>query len=65
MSFQTLLEPVSLEEFFSKVSGRRPLHVPGTPHKFSDLFSWADFNRLLEMSKLWSDRSMKLVLDGR
>jgi hypothetical protein len=65
VSFQGLLEPVPLEEFFSEVSGRRPLHVEGDPQKFADLFSWAEFNRLLDMSKLWSDRCMKLVLDGR
>ncbi|HSS63139.1 MAG TPA: cupin domain-containing protein [Gammaproteobacteria bacterium] len=65
VSFQSLLEPVTLEKFFGDVSGRRPLHVSGNPRKFADLFSWAEFNRLLDMSKLWSDRSMKLVLDGR
>lgn len=65
MSFRTLLDPVSLEDFFSDVSGRRPLHVPGRRNKFADLFSWGEFNRLLDMSKLWSDRCMKLVLDGR
>ncbi len=65
VSFQTLLEPVSLKQFFAEVYGRRPLHVPGSPQKFAELFSWPEFNRLLGMSKLWSDRSMKLVLDGR
>lgn len=65
ISFQTLLQPVTLEEFFKDISGRRALHVPGSPQKFRDQFSWSEFNRLLNMSKLWSDRSMKLVLDGR
>ena len=64
VSFERLLEPVSLENFFSEVCGRRPLHVPGRSDKFGDLFSWAEFNRLLNMSKLWSDRCMKMVLDG-
>ncbi|MDX1527583.1 MAG: cupin domain-containing protein [Gammaproteobacteria bacterium] len=65
VSFRTLLEPVTAEEFFAGISGRQPLHVPGSPQKFARLFSWEEFNRLLAMSKLWSDRSMKLVLDGR
>ena len=65
VSFRTLLEPVTAEEFFAGVCARRPLHVPGSPQKFARLFSWQEFNRLLAMSKLWSDRSMKLVLDGR
>jgi len=65
LSFRTLLEPVTVDEFSNDVSARRARHVPGSPQKFGDLFSWSEFNRLLNMSKLWSDRSMKLVLDGR
>ena len=65
MSFCALLDPVTLEEFFGQISGHRPLHIPGKPEKFCNLFSWPEFNRLLNMSKLWSERSMKLVLDGR
>ncbi len=65
VSFSTLLHPVTLEEFINEISGRRPLHVPGEREKFGEVFSWTKFNRLLNMSKLWSDRSMKLVLDGR
>lgn len=40
------------------------MHIPGAADKFAKVFSWAEFNRLLNMSKLWSERSMKLVLDG-
>lgn len=65
VSFRSLFDPFTSEEFFNNVCGRRPLHVPGPPQKFENLFSWSEFNRLLNMSKLWSDRSMKLVLDGR
>jgi len=43
---------------------QRPVHIPGAAEKIGDVFSWNDFNRLLNMSKLWSDRSMKVVLDG-
>lgn len=65
VDFQSLLDPVAVEEFFGGIFGRRVLHVPGNPRKFLGLFSWSEFNRILNMSKLWSDRSMKLVLDGR
>ena len=41
------------------------MHIPATGAKFEHVFSWAEFNRLLNMSKLWSDRSMKIVLDGQ
>ena len=64
-SFRRIIAPLSSEEFFSTIWDRRPLHVPGTAEKFAGLFSWDEFNRLLNTSKLWSDRSMKVVLDGR
>jgi ribosomal protein L16 Arg81 hydroxylase len=65
VSFRHLIAPVIPEEFFREVWGQRPLHITGAPDKFASLFSWGEFNRLLNMSKLWSDRSMKVVLDGR
>jgi len=41
------------------------VHIPGAADKFTHIFSWDEFNRLLNMSKLWSDRTMKIVLDGQ
>lgn len=65
LTFGGLLAPISVATFFDDALGARPLHVTGPSDKFSDAFSWTEFNRLLEMSGLWSERSMKLVLDGR
>ena len=65
ISFRAVLAPLSPEDFFVRIWSRSPAHVVGDPGKFSSLFSWDEFNRLLNMSKLWSDRSMKIVLDGR
>ena len=64
-SFRQLIAPLTPEEFFREVWDQRAFHIAGDADKFSHLFSWNEFNRLLNMSKLWSDRTMKIVLDGR
>ena len=64
ISFRELLHPLPAEEFFDKIYRKMAVHVPGHPQKFGHLFSWSEFNRLLNMSKLWSDHTMKMVLDG-
>jgi ribosomal protein L16 Arg81 hydroxylase len=64
-SFRRIVSPLSPEDFFRTVWDQRPVHIPGPRDRFSELFSWDEFNRLLNMSKLWSDRSMKVVLDGQ
>lgn len=63
-SFREIVSPLSPEEFFGTTWDQRPLHIPGPDEKFAGLFSWEEFNRILNMSKLWSDRTMKVVLDG-
>ena len=64
-TFRQIVSPIPPEEFFRAIFEQRPVHIPGAPEKVEDIFSWAEFNRLLNMSKLWSDRSMKIVLDGQ
>ena len=64
-TFRQILSPIPPEEFFRTIFEQRPVHIPGRPEKVEAIFSWAEFNRLLNMSKLWSDRSMKIVLDGQ
>ena len=64
-SFRRIVSPISPEEFFGTIWDQRPVHIPGPRDKFARMFSWDEFNRLLNMSKLWSDRSMKIVLSGQ
>ena len=64
-TFRKIVSPVSPEEFFRAIWDQRAAHIPGATDKFTHVFSWDEFNRLLNMSKLWSDRSMKIVLDGQ
>ncbi len=64
-TFRQIISPVSPEEFFAAIWDQRAVHIPGAAERFAHVFSWQEFNRLLNMSKLWSDRSMKIVLDGQ
>ncbi len=64
-TFREIISPVSPEEFFGAIWERRAAHIPGAADKFTHIFSWDEFNRLLNMSKLWSDRTMKIILDGQ
>jgi len=63
--FAELVRPLSVQEFLATVHGRAPRHFSGDDARFAALFSFAEMNRLLGMSRLWSDRTCKLVLDGQ
>ena len=65
ITFRDILQPVTAEDFFDQTFARRHLYVPGTPEKFARVFSWEAFSDLLSTTALWSERSMKMVLDGR
>ena len=64
-TFRQIVSPFSPEEFFGAIWDQRAVHIPGAADKFAHVFSWDEMNRLLNMSKLWSDRSMSIVLDGK
>lgn len=65
LTFRNMLHPVTAEDFFDEIFGRRHLYVAGTPEKFARVFSWDSMSALLSTAELWSERSMKMVLDGR
>lgn len=65
ITFSRLLDPITSDEFFSQYYGRKALHVPGSPDKVRGVCSWQSFNDLLQCTAIWSDRSFKLVLDGK
>ena len=64
VTFQELIQPLSKAQFFCDIEGQSPRHFPGAPDRFETLFGWRDMERLLDMSSLWSDMALKLVLDG-
>ncbi|HYF06335.1 MAG TPA: cupin domain-containing protein [Acetobacteraceae bacterium] len=64
MTLADLLAPMSPEQFFAEYYDRQPLHLQGKASKFAHVLSWRQINRLLDMSHIWTDHSLKLVLDG-
>jgi len=64
LSLADLLAPVTPAQFLAEYHDRKPLHVPGGAAKFAQALSWRQINRLLDMTHIWSDRSLKLVIDG-
>lgn len=65
LTFRDLIAPVEPDDFFNNYYGKRALHIPGPPDKFTRVFSWEELNGLLAMSTLWTDRSFELALNGR
>jgi hypothetical protein len=64
MTFRALLQPMTADEFFAHAYGKLATHIPGHRQKFVDIFSWQEFNRLINQPTLWSERSMKMLLNG-
>lgn len=65
LGFAELVRPLEPHDFLGTVLGREPRHFPGGADRFGSLFSFAEMNRLLGMWRLWSERTFKVVLDGR
>ncbi|MFN8981264.1 MAG: cupin domain-containing protein [Alphaproteobacteria bacterium] len=59
-----ILAPMAPEHFFAEYYDQQPLHLPGAAGKFADVLDWAAINRLLGMTHIWSERSLKVVLDS-
>jgi ribosomal protein L16 Arg81 hydroxylase len=64
-SFADFLAPVTVEQFRRDYLDRAPLHIPGAADKFADVMSWDGLNRLLDMTAIWSSRSLNVALDSR
>ena len=64
MTLQDLLAPVTPERFFAEYYDRQPLHVPGGAAKFAAVLDWAGIDALLGMTHIWSEKSLRLVMDS-
>ncbi len=63
-SLAELLAPIGEAEFFTRYHDQRPLHVPAAAsRRYADLMSWRLLSDLLNMTAIWSDVSLGLVLD--
>lgn len=65
LSFSDLISPLSTQQFFAEFHGNNAIQLSGRRRRFASIFSWAEFNRLLNMTTVWSDATMKIVLNGR
>jgi hypothetical protein len=64
-TFADLLHPVTPEEFFAEYHDKKPLHIPGTPDKFTSVMSWQTLNDMLNMTAVWSGISLQLVVEQK
>lgn len=62
-SFADIIAPVTEETFFSEYYDKKPLHIPGGAGKLKGLMEWPVLTRLLNKSAIWSEQSLKLVID--
>lgn len=64
-SFAELLAPFDPEVFFRDYYGRKPLHIRGGAEKFRQVMSWSILEGLVNRTSIWSQNSLKLVLDTK
>lgn len=64
MTLQDLLAPITPERFMAEHFDRAPLHIEGSAVKFAQVLDWAGIDRLLGMTHIWTETSLKMVLDS-
>jgi ribosomal protein L16 Arg81 hydroxylase len=62
-TFDEVMAPLGLERFLAEYEGRKPLHLKGRPDKFAEVMTWDKLNAILGQATIWSQNSLKLVLD--
>jgi ribosomal protein L16 Arg81 hydroxylase len=58
-----ILAPMTPETFFAEHYDRKPLHIPGAADKFAGLMDWDILTRLLNMTAIWSSKSLLMQSD--
>jgi ribosomal protein L16 Arg81 hydroxylase len=62
-SFDDIMAPLGAERFFAEYEGKQPLHLKGAADKFAAVMTWTKLNDLLGQATIWSQASLRLVLD--
>lgn len=63
-SFSDLIAPIGEADFFATYHDRRPVHIAADQAgRFSDIMSWDILTRLLNMTSVWTQDTLQLVLD--
>lgn len=69
IGFDDIIAPVSRETFFADYYDKKPLHIPaadsGLSGRFGDVMNWDRLNDLLNMTPVWSGKSLLMVLDTK
>jgi bifunctional lysine-specific demethylase and histidyl-hydroxylase MINA len=63
LTLDALLQPMGAERFKTEHLGRRHLHLKGDDGRFTEVMTWAHLKALLDMTTIWSEASLQLVLD--
>lgn len=63
-SLKDLIAPLPTADFFAEHFGNAPAFIGGATDKFTDLWSWEDFNALLAKTRHWTENSCSLTRDG-
>ncbi|MHA1567221.1 MAG: cupin domain-containing protein [Alphaproteobacteria bacterium] len=63
-NFADLIAPIGEADFFATYHDRRPLHITGgAADRFSQIMSWDILTQLLNMTSVWTEDTLQLVLD--
>lgn len=60
-TFADILSPMSEANFFAEHYDRRIAHIEGGAEKFVNVMSWETLTSILNMTAVWSSRSLELV----
>lgn len=62
-TLESILAPLSVSEFLKDYYGKKFIHIQGDPGKFPNVMDFGMFERLLNMTSIWSSKSLEVVLD--
>ncbi len=63
-AFGDLIAPLDEADFFATYHDRQPVHIRSErPDRFADIMSWDILTRLLNMTSVWTEDTLQLVLD--
>jgi ribosomal protein L16 Arg81 hydroxylase len=63
-TFAELIAPIAPRDFLATYFGKKPLHIKGGRDKFASVLTWSGLNDMLNLSGLWSAKSLGLFVDG-
>jgi ribosomal protein L16 Arg81 hydroxylase len=65
MTFDELIAPMPKTVFLEEYLDRKHIVLRGAPDRFSNVLPWNDIERLVDMRGIWSERNLRMFLDGQ